>query len=128
MSRYYLSPIIGTGTEADPYRPKIADYGVSWAGVIQSNTAGHPAKAWCLVLVEATDHAKLLADTDLDALPALSIDVQLADAPKRTRDDLAASLTKIAVDAPAAKTLAEVVDAVGRTLDPSFRVANLRVG
>ena len=128
MNRYYLSPIIGTGTEADPYRPKIADYGGAWAGVIPSDAAGHPVKPWCLVLVEAAGHARLLADTDLDPLPALPLDMPLTSASKPTRDGLVASLAKIAVDAPEAKTLAEVVDTVGRALDPDFRVTHLRVG
>lgn len=29
MKRYYISTIIGSGSEADPYRPKVADF--SWA-------------------------------------------------------------------------------------------------
>ena len=128
MSRYYLSPIIGTGTESDPYRPKIADYGVSWAGVIPSDAAGHPVKTWCLVLVEAADHAKLLADLDIDPLPNLPLDMPLTVMSSGGRDLLSAGLVKIAVAVPEAKTMAEVVDAVGRALDPSFRVAHLRVG
>lgn len=65
MKRYYLSPIIGSGSEADPYRPKVADFGVSWAGVIPSDpVTGQPLRPWCLVQVEAPDHAALLADAD----------------------------------------------------------------
>lgn len=125
MNRYYLSPIIGSGTEADPYRPKIADYGVDWAGVIKSDASGHPAQPWCLVLVNTADHSKLLADADLDPLPDVGLSSALS-----ARDKAAAgtAVSKRGVKAPAAKTMADLVRHLGRQLEPSFDVTRLRVG
>ena len=125
MNRYYLSPIIGTGAEGDPYRPKIADYGVNWHGTIKSDADGHPEKPWCLVLVEAPDHAKLLADTDLDPLPALPMDAPLALASDLSKSRVAAAAARRGIDTSRAKTMAEMVSTVGRTLDPTFRIPRL---
>ena len=127
MNRYYLSPIIGTGTEADPYRPKIADYGVSWACVIQSNTAGHPAKAWCLVLVEASDQTTLLADADLDGFPEVLLDSDLSKLSQPIRNRISTALNKIGLTMPTG-TFGDLVRVVGRALDLSFDVTHLRVG
>lgn len=127
MARYYLSPIIGTGTESNPYRPKIADYGVSWACVIQSNTAGHPAKAWCLVLVEAPDQTALRADADLDDFPEVLLDSALSRLSTPVRNRISTALSKIGLTMPTG-TFGDLVRVVGRALDLSFDVAHLRVG
>lgn len=69
MIRYYLSPIVGIGTEADPRRPVTADIagpGVNWVCAVG-------AGPWVLVLVNASEavHARLRADTRHWAFPRL---------------------------------------------------------
>lgn len=76
--RYYISKIIGTGDEFDPYRPKIADYRVSWAGSIPSGADGRPLYPDCLVLVATANHAVLRGDVDIDAMPDFPLDGKLS--------------------------------------------------
>lgn len=76
--RYYLSPMIGTGTEDDPFRPVVADLGgVNWVCV--TGTDGAPA----LVLVNAPEgeHQRLRADLRHWAFPRLF--AQEVEAPDR---------------------------------------------
>ena len=124
MKRYYLSPIIGSGSEADPYRPKIADFGVSWAGIIPSDpVTGQPVRSWCLAQVETPDHTVLLADADLTALPNIILDAKISSLSKPARDRLAARLVELGVDTQSlttADSLRVWLRAVGRHLEPSF--------
>ena len=52
---HYIVPIIGKGTEEDPYRASIADMkllngaSIPYVSVIPSNEDGTPKNTWCLV-------------------------------------------------------------------------------
>lgn len=123
MKRHYVCPIVGTGTEADPYRPRIADMGVAWSACIPSDTMGHPRTGWTLVCVEAADHSALIADPDIDDLPDLAPTdkVALLGAAAKTR--LRAQLAKRGVDASVvanASNFSDVLLRIGRTLDAAF--------
>ena len=73
MARWALSPVIGTGTAADPYRAKAADHGAHVA-VIPGNDDGTPRFGWCLVkLDDNADIAGAQADGDIRLLPAWSM-------------------------------------------------------
>lgn len=64
--RFYISPIIGSGTEADPYRPKAADYGLPWSAQMDNDpVTGAPLQTKSVVRVEAEDFSALDADADL---------------------------------------------------------------
>ena len=69
-TRYYLSPIIGDGTEENPYRPKVAEYGLPWTASIASKEDGHPAQMVTVVEVITADHSVLLADNELTDVTA----------------------------------------------------------
>lgn len=122
MNRYYLSPIIGSGTEADPYRPQVADYVKDWWGTFQSDANGHPAQPWCLVLVNAEDHSKLLADDNFDPLPNLPMHMPLTLASAQSRSRVEAAAARRGIDLSRVETMAEMVSAAGRSLDPTFRI------
>jgi hypothetical protein len=68
--RYYLGPIIGDGTEENPFRPKVALYSVQWSCPIASLENGHPAQMRAISEVEADDHSALLADPELTDVTA----------------------------------------------------------
>lgn len=72
--RYYISDIIGTGDEFDPYRAAIADLGVSWVGSIESGPDGRPIHPDCLVMVNTVDHTVLRGDPRIDPLPDFPLD------------------------------------------------------
>ena len=131
MKRYYLSPIVGTGTEEDPYRPKIADYGVSWSCVISSDElTGQPKRPWCVAVVEAADHATLLADTTLDAIPNISLDTLVSSLSKTIRDKLKTRLDALGVDTRGLSIDDPIrlwVRAIGRHIEPAFHESRFGV-
>ena len=52
MSRWALSPIIGTGTSDDPYRASVADHHVPmFVSCIPGNDDGTPKYAWAICKV-----------------------------------------------------------------------------
>lgn len=124
MKRYYISPIVGTGAEDDPYRPKVADYGVSWVGVIPSNPdTGRPVYPWCLALVEAINHASLLADRDIKPLPDFPLDGKVSAINKATRNRMSADLQGQGIDTSfigSADGYRDVIRGIGRSLAASF--------
>ena len=70
MKRFYLCPVIGDGSEENPFRPAVAEYDVQWSCAIASGEDGRPLQAMCVVEVGADDHAALQADpafTDITA-------------------------------------------------------------
>lgn len=65
--RTYLADIIGSGADGDPYRPVVADLGVSWAGQIESDPeTGAPLTARALVVVATDDHDALAAHPGIE--------------------------------------------------------------
>lgn len=57
--RYYTCGIIGSGTEADPYRPEIAEDGVPFGAEIPTGKDGRPVNTTCVVMVDEKDDATL---------------------------------------------------------------------
>lgn len=60
MIAYYITTIIGNGTNDNPYRSKVSDYGINYSSVIDLNK-----KNWCLVVVNTEDHSQLIADNQI---------------------------------------------------------------
>lgn len=93
--RYYICPVIGTGTTLDSYRPKVLNYPtIETSAAIDINI-----RNWCLVRVKADDFTAIDADPEcVDILERLS-DVSGAN----TRQELAAWLkSRTVADVPAA--------------------------
>lgn len=130
MKRYFLSPIIGTGTFGDDYRPKISDHGVSHVSVIPTGPDGQPTSDWALCLVEAVNFAPLLTDPALRALPDFPLDVRLSAMSTTARTAAESAVTHFGV---AVETLnfnsgyRELVRSIGRTLEPLFDENNFDV-
>jgi hypothetical protein len=93
--RYYICPIVGTGTSTDSYRAKAADY----PHIETSAAINIGVRSWCLVRVKANDFTAINADAEcVDVLESLS-DVSGAN----TRQEIAAWLKSHTVgDVPAA--------------------------
>lgn len=127
--RLYLCDIIGTGDEFDPYRPTVADLGVSWVGSIPTHPEGHPdygkpVHTWALVLVAAKDHAAVRARTGVDPLPDFPLDGKVSAINAATKSQMKAALTRRGLNADAivdAKDgFRDVVRGIGQALDPVF--------
>jgi hypothetical protein len=63
--RYYICPIIGSGSEANPFRAKVADAAnvQRVSSVIKSEMDGKPTHRWTLCRVAATDFSAVEAMT-----------------------------------------------------------------
>lgn len=73
--RYYLSDIIGTGTEEDPYRVAAGDFsGIRIAADIPTGPDGRPLHTQALCLVASKDHARIRDAVGVDALPDFPLD------------------------------------------------------
>lgn len=131
MKRYYISPIVGTGDETDPYRPKVADHGVSWVGVIPSDpVTGKPISTWALVVVEAINHAALLADSAIDALPEFPLDGKVSAINTGTKNTMVSRLQARGIDTAFignSDGYRDVIRGIGVQLDPTFNENNFDV-
>lgn len=77
MARWFVSRIVGTGTDTDPFRAKVQRLPGVTACVAQIPSdplTGGPLRQWALCHVEATDYAAVAADPDVFALPNIAKD------------------------------------------------------
>jgi hypothetical protein len=121
--RWYLCPVVGTGTEDDSYRAKVADFGVNHIAVIPSKPDGTPRFGWCLVKVNAASFAALDADADLDGFPLVSLDATVASLPAGARTRLRAALERRGIDTSdvtGSTPLRAILRRLGRLLDDRF--------
>jgi len=128
--RYYLAPVIGTGTMDDAFRPQTKNYGGTSTAVIPSHqTTGQPLFTWALVIVDKVDHTGLLADTAIDPLPDISLDSKISTLSNTMKNRLTAALTKYGIDPTtnANTTLRDIVLRCGQKLDPTFSENNFDV-
>lgn len=128
--RFYISKIIGDGTEENPFRPKVADYNVSWSGVIPSNPDGTPKFGFTFVIVNTRDHQPLLDDPQIKGMPELSLDAQISTLSKVTRDKMLAYFTEEGIDRTGLtlqSTMRDVLRRIGKHLSASFNENNFDV-
>lgn len=121
---YYVVPIVGKGSDRDPFRADLPP-GTDHAAVIPSFKDGMPARDWALVYSPV---AGLDTAPGVDPLPGLGdVKVDALSAAQQTKLTETAARRGVTVD-PAVQTVADVVQAVGEKLDPAFTVADLGAG
>jgi len=123
VKRWYISPIIGTGTEDDPYRAKVGSATLirGHSAVIPTDVNGAPLFNFALVIVSADDHAPLIADSDNDVFPNRTLGDSLTSVER--------SLIKGVLDRRGlpskwvdnVSTFGELLRTIGRFLDANFR-------
>ena len=130
--RYYLSDIIGTGDDMDPYRPAIADHGVAWVGAIEADPlTGAPLYANTLVLVETDNHAKLRADDRIAALPDFVLDGKMTAINTAARNGMLTALTRRGFSTALinnADGYRDALQQIGRQRSPRFNIDAFDVG
>jgi hypothetical protein len=123
MKRFYISPVVGTGTKDDPYRAKIAGTGHPYAAIIPSNPDGTPASTWCLVIAGGANHTDLDADGEIDKFPDITLDATLGTLTANERNRVLNFLSNKGVDTQGlntSSTFRVVLERVGAHLEPRF--------
>ncbi len=122
--RYYLTPIIGSGTEADPYRVALAHAMRAYSVVIPTDPAtGVPVAAWGLAVVDADDHAPFDGDGTLSPVGPYALTTTIASLTTSQRNAIKNALSKFGLPGSLvdnAATIGDLLYAVGSQL-PRFR-------
>lgn len=125
VKRYYLTQIVGTGTDASPYRAAVGDEAMmSHATMIPSLPNGAPRSTWGLAVVAGADHTAASSRTDTDALPPTSLDTSLSTLSQQERKRVGDALARWGISVPAdwsTGTLRTLILAIGQTIEPAFR-------
>lgn len=126
MKRYYVSPVVernvpGLGLER---YLKVRDYAPSHIAAIAD---GQPLG---FALVATPNHAVLIADTELNVLPDLPLDIRLSAMATAARAQLDAALVRVGLDPASFASSAAyraTVDAIGQTFDGNFSANNFDI-
>ena len=121
--RYYLAQIIGTGTDADPFRPATAEHGGSYATVFPPQGAdGRYLTPWCLVIVNKLDHVSLGTDARIAGLPDLTLDTGLSVLSNTQYTAMNTGVTNagLTVTWQKTNTFRDVVRSLGRQMTSAF--------
>lgn len=131
MKRYYACDLIGDGSMDDPYRPAIADYGANYVAAYppQDVSTGAYQGSHVLVLVNAVNHTKLMADAGADVLPDFPLDGKLSAMRTTTLKEMNTMLEGrgFSVTWGNADGYRDVIRSVGQQLDPNFHEDNFDV-
>lgn|SRR5574340_20057 len=130
MKRYYISKIIGDGTEFNAFRPKVAEYGVPWAGIIATGVDGKPLLPWAFCIVGGDKHIDLLADADNDGLPDFPLDAKVSAMHKPTKDTMLGKLQARNIDTSFISTVdgyRDIIRKLGQLQEPTFNENGLDV-
>ena len=129
--KYYVSDIIGDGSEENPFRPAVADHGVAWVGSIQSDPdTGRPIYADCLVLVSAQNHAQLRSDKRITAMPDFALDGKVSAINTTTKNGMLTALQKRGFNTATIGNkdgYREALHDVGKQRDPAFNIDNFDI-
>jgi hypothetical protein len=123
--RVLVSPIIGTGTKADPYRPKAKPVAGGVTALIPTDSAGAPVRAWCLCVAAGADLSTIIGDADNEVLPNLSLDQLLSVALTNAQfNSLITRLQNRGIDTTGltrtGSQLRHLIRAIGRFLEANF--------
>lgn len=118
--RYFISKIIGDGQEFNPYRPKIADYGVSFSVDFRTEND------WCIGVTSAADLTNVTNDPDIIVFPDLTFDTLIADVAAATvsamRTDIESFTGKqfpaLLPDTTFRRVLEVIGEEIGHTFNP----------
>lgn len=123
--RYYVSDLIGDGTDENPFRPLIDSFGVPWVASIQTDANGFPVFADALVLVNTPNHAVLRNQPGITPLPDFPLDGKISAIQTGTKNAMLAALADRKFDTTSignADGYRDAIQAIGRQRDPVFDV------
>ncbi|SFH39282.1 hypothetical protein SAMN05660649_05032 [Desulfotomaculum arcticum] len=112
---YYVSKMIGKGTEEDPYRTPVANYSVNWVMVGQTDKG-------CLVYVP-NPTPEMEVDKDIKALPKdLNTTFTRQDWNRLVTNLHSQNIDISPSDYDPARTVREVIIIIGQLLEPTFDI------
>jgi hypothetical protein len=130
MKRYAISPVVGTGAFADPFRPAVPA-GVNVAGVIPTGPNGHPLYRFALCVVSASNFVAVSQVSNLYLFPDQALDTVMGAMEAGARAGLVQSVQAYDLDGQGrhfdatnadAESFRALLNRLGRTLDPAFDV------
>lgn len=129
--RYYLAPVVQRSRSGQTYNVlKVDDYHVNYVAEIPTGADGIPLFNWGIALVNAVNHAPLLADPEITALPDFPLDVVLNAMQSGVRNRMLNVLQAKGIDAQGLTSsvgFRDVIRAVGRHLNANFSEDNFDV-
>jgi hypothetical protein len=128
--RYYLSDIIGDGSDDNPFRPALQDHGVSWAASIptdddpNSPNYGKPRFTSCFAIVVTTNHGPLRADSRLEALPDQALTKTMSSIPETAKTGMLIGLSRkgFSTGINVGGTYRDTLQDIGAQRDPGFNI------
>lgn len=98
--RYYLADIIMVNRgDGDEYMSAIAQYLVKSEGGFPVNLeTGLPLRDWTLVIVDTDDHAALMSDPRIDALPDFPLDGKVSSINTAAKNAMLAAMQRRGID------------------------------
>lgn len=124
--RYYLSRVdlVPDGESGDMMtKLKASDYGQVLASNIKLNQDGTLAFPWALCVVEAKNHAALLADPDIMGFPVYALDAKVSAMHGPTKTAMVNALAARGINTAfigSADGFREVIRTLGRMHNPAF--------
>lgn len=135
--RYYLSDIIGDGSEENPYRAALDTHtGVKFSTSIpteddpQSPNYSKPKFGACFAIVETNNHGPLRADSRLEAMPDEPLSKTMASIPETAKTAMLLSLSRkgFSTGINVSSTYKATLQDIGMQRDPVFDIDNFDVG
>jgi len=126
VKRYYLCPIIGAGTDLDPYRLAIQDYPdtpFEMGEIPVDPETGIPTVKWGLVLVGGKYHGKFVKDAHMKPLPDYPLDGKVSGIHTLTKNKMLSDMESLGIDTAFvgnADGYREVIRGLGRQINPGF--------
>jgi len=128
--RFYVSPVTGTGTRADPQRAQAADLVRNHAAEIFTLPTGKTGKSFALVAIDdAADDPAILDTAPGHMAFPVDLDMAVGTLPPADLTKARNYLTTIGIYADdlvpgSPTTVGEVVDRVGKSLNPTYDIAH----
>lgn len=130
MKRYMICPIIGAGTQGNPYRAAVADVsGAEVNSLIPSNQDGSPRYGFAFCRVAAVNFTAVLAITNSYAFPDFPLDSQMSGMESEARTGMVQSVEAYNMDGQGFNLVADhddtdsfrqVIEAIAKQIEPAF--------
>jgi hypothetical protein len=132
--RYCISPVVGTGTDTNPFRAAVGDVaGVNHQALIPTKPDGAPKYLFALCVVATGNLAAVLQVSNLFALPDYALDGQMGGMEIIARTGMVQSVEAynldgqgmhLSADHDDSDSYRDVLTSLGRQIVPGFSLNN----